>query len=136
MNEKIEIGPHRVVKEADDQVAVYFGATPTEPEMRSLIDAQVQLIGDKPIFLLLDFTKVETIPAPVRRDVGEAGTRMNFKGIGMFGGGFQIRVVAKLINTAIALFKRQPFPEAFHDSREAALAWFEELRKHPEKAGT
>jgi hypothetical protein len=130
MNTEIKVGKHRVVLEKEDLVGMYLAASPTLEEMLGIIEAQVELVSGRPYFLLIDMTLVETLSAPVRRAVGEASNRVTFKGIGVVGATFHIKVVTRLINSALALFRRTPLPQAFFDKREEAHAWFDELRTH------
>ncbi len=109
MIEERRVGPHCIVREAE--------------------------MADRPYFLMLDFTHVESLPAPARRAVGELGIKVNLRAIGMYGGSFHVRVVAKLINGAIALFRKNSLPQQFFDTREAALAWFDQLRKRDPAGG-
>ncbi len=53
----------------------------------------------------------------------------------MYGASFHMKVMAKLVNSAIGLFRKHPFPQDFFDTRETALAWLDELRKRDATAG-
>ncbi len=119
---------HRLTKEGDDVVTNAFGGSPDVPEMIKIVDAIIELADGKPIFFMLDMTKLETVPAAVRKVIGDSSTRINFKAIGMFGATFHIRVVASLINSALSLFGKAPFPQQFFDSREQVMTWFDKLR--------
>jgi hypothetical protein len=117
------IGAHRIIMEADDVIRVNFGATPSEAEMRAMIDVQAELAAGQPVYLMLDLTRVETMSAGARRAVGEASMKMSYKAFVMYGASFQMRVIAKLLNSALALFQKSTIPEAFVEDYDAAHAW-------------
>lgn len=131
----MKIGAHRVTKEGDDLFAVTYGPNPSPDEIRAIIEYTNAKSEGKPIFLMLDFTRTDTFSPESRKAVGEATKHVNFKAIGMYGASFQVRVMAKLVNIAIALFRNQPFPQEFFDTRAATLAWFEEVR-HRDASGS
>jgi hypothetical protein len=122
------IGPHRVVREAEDIFAVTFGANITEKEMLAIFDIFYEHAANGRWFLVIDFSRIAAIPAPVRRIVGEAGKRLKWRAVAMYGASIQMRVLATLVNNALAILSRSPFPQKFFDSREAALRWCDELR--------
>jgi hypothetical protein len=125
------VGAHRVVFEAADMISVHFGPTLTEEEMEAIVNVQARHAAGRAYFLILDFTRIGTISAAARRAVGRSTTKLRFRGIAMYGASFHMKIMARLVNTALAIFSKRPFPQQFFDSREAALIWVEELRKQP-----
>lgn len=123
------IGPHRLVQNAEDVITMYFAPNPTAAEMTTCVETQAEIMGGRPYFLLLDFAQVESLSADTRRAVGESTKKVNYRAIGMCNASFQMKVIARLINVAIGLFTRRPFPQEFFDRHEDALAWFDDLRK-------
>ena len=134
MIKEYKIGPHRIVHEREDLIINHMGQDPTEAEMIAMIEADAEAAGSRPIYLIVDLSKVQTLSAPVRRAIGDSAKRIRYKCIGIYGASFQIKVVAKLINSAIALFRKEAFPQDFFDTREKALAWVDDLRAR-ERAG-
>ncbi len=128
MSNEVKVGKHRVVHEKSDVVAVYFGASPTEAEMKSIVDGVVQLSSGAPTFLVIDLGQVETLSAAVRKVIGDSSATISYKAIGMFGASFHIKVIARLVNSAIAIFRKDPFPQAFFDTHDQVTAWFDKLR--------
>lgn len=128
LGKEATIGAHRLVFEADS-IEVHFGPELSEEEMEAILDAQAAHTDGKPYFLILDFTRLGSISAPVRRAVGRSRNRLHFQAIAMYGASFQMRIVAGLVNTGLALFLKRPLPQEFFDSRAAALAWIEKQRR-------
>jgi hypothetical protein len=106
----------------------HFGANPTEQDMIAILDACAELAGGKPFFQLVDLTKVDTLTPAVRRVIGDSAKHMQFRGLAMFGASFQMKVVAKLVNSALVLFRKSPFPQDFFDTQDQALAWVDQMR--------
>lgn len=122
MNDK-QVGPHRVVRERLDAATIHFGANIEEQEMVEILDTLAAMMDEEPFVLLLDFSKVDTLSASVRRIVGEKTQTMNIIGFGMFGANFHMKVIAKLVNSAISLFKKKSIPQEFFDDYESAKKW-------------
>lgn len=125
---EVTVGLHRMVFEADDIIICHYGPVIGEKEIQALIELQREHVKGKPYFLLIDLSRCGIPSAPVRRVIGQSTTRVTLRGVAMYGGGLHIRAVARLLNTALALFGKNPFPQEFFGSREAALAWLYELR--------
>jgi hypothetical protein len=126
---EVMVGAHRIVFEAEDLVIVHFASTISVEEIEAIVGAQAEFAAGRPYFLILDFTRIGSLSAAVRRAVGQATRKVTYQGIAMYGASFQMKVMARLINTALMLFSKRPFPQEFFDSREAAIAWVEALRK-------
>lgn len=129
MDPELKVGDHRIVQEAEDLFVITYGRSISPEEMRALVDFEAETSQGKPIFLMMDFTRLTTISAETRKVVGDATKRVTFRAIGIFGASFHMKVTAKLVNVAIALFRSQPFPTEFFETREQTLAWFDEIRR-------
>jgi hypothetical protein len=129
------VGAHRLVFEAEDIIICHFGPTLTEKEMLAIIELQVAHVRGKPYFLLIDLTRIGSIPAPVRRTIGMSAKVVKLRGIAIYGGSFHMKALAKLINTALSIFGKNPFPQEFFEGEEAAMAWLRELRKQQPAVG-
>lgn len=123
-----KIGLHRVVLHSEDVAMGIFGGNPTEADMRAILAAYGELLGSKPFFVVIDLSKVDTLSPAVRRVIGESP--FNFRAFGMCGASFQMKVVAKLINNALALLKKATVPQEYFKTHGEALAWFDELRRN------
>jgi hypothetical protein len=134
-NSEVTVGPHRFVREAEDIFGFYFGANVTEKEMLALLEVLFEHTGNRRFFLMLDLSKVDSVPAPVRRAIGEAAKRLKWRAVAMYGASVQLRLLSTLINNALAILSKAPFPQKFFESREAALAWCEELRARQDAEG-
>lgn len=116
-------GVHGVARKDDYLACITFGRDPTEREMEQIMDGFIEMMEDHPCLTLLDFTHVGMLPAGVRRVVGQKAPLLNLIAIASFGASFHVRVVVKLINGAIALFRKDDIPQEFFKDRESALAW-------------
>lgn len=114
---------------------MYYASSPTETDVISVMDVTFELTSGKPFFLMLDFTNVESFAPAARRAVAEGAKKLHIRGIAICGANFHMKVMTKLVNSAIGLFRKLPFPQDFFDTREAALAWLDELRKRGATGG-
>jgi hypothetical protein len=128
MSNERKVGSHRVVALRDDVLLNYLAGNPTEPDMKALVDAYVELAAGRPIFLIVDLSEVDNINPGARKVISESFKRIEFRGTAMFGASFQMKVVAKLINSALGLFQKSKYPQEFFDSLDEALAWVDQLR--------
>lgn len=130
------VGSHRLVFEAEDIIVCHFGPALIEREIQAIVDLQAEHVKGQPYFLVLDFTRIGTLPEPVRRAIGQSMKKVRLRGIAMYGGSFHLKAMARLINTALAIFAKNPFPQEFFGNREGALIWIHELRKQQAVANT
>lgn len=88
------------------------------------------VVGRERIFYLIDFTELESIPATVRKAASETIKDFPLEGIVIFGAPLKAKVLAKLILTAMKLFKGDDAgaPVSFVDNEAQALAWIEKRR--------
>lgn len=87
--------------------------------------------GRSRVFYLIDFSELESIPAPVRKAASETIKEFPLEGLAIFGAPLKARVLAKLILTAMKLFKGQDAagaPVVFLDNEEEARAWIDKRR--------
>ncbi len=122
-----DVGPHRLIKETEQILAVQFGGSPSESEIASIVDAMVEAAAGKPVLVLVDLTRVETFSAAARRAAAAVANRLDLRGVAMHGASFHMRVVAKLVAGAIALFMKSELPQEFFDDRTTARAWLDRL---------
>lgn len=88
------------------------------------------VVGRERIFYLIDFSELESVPASVRKAASETIKEFPLHGITIFGAPLKARVLAKLILTAMKLFKGDEAgpPVIFLDTEEQALAWIDKRR--------
>jgi hypothetical protein len=53
----------------------------------------------------------------------------------MYGASFQMKVIAKLVNSAIALFRKNALPQEFFDDERSARAWLKESKEKQAAGG-
>lgn len=88
------------------------------------------VVGREVVYYLIDFTELESVPASVRKAASETLKDFPLQGITIFGAPLKAKVLAKLILTAMKLFKGDDAgaPVHFVDTEEQALAWIEKRR--------
>lgn len=124
-----QVGPHRLTRDGEDILVLHFASSPTETEAAAIVDAEVEMMADTPYYLCIDFTRAETMSAPVRRAFGVGAMRVKIQAVGIYGASFHVKVLSNLVANAISLFRKATFPSGFFDSREEVLKWFDELRR-------
>lgn len=126
--EQIQVGSHRVADEGDSIASIDFGGSPDELEMDEIMSHLVRMRAGEPTYIFIDFSKVDTLSADARRVIGERSRDVNVKALAMYGASFHLRVIAKLVNAAIAMFKKDAVAQDFFSQREDAVAWLEAQR--------
>jgi hypothetical protein len=87
--------------------------------------------GRSHVFLLFDLSELEKIDAGVRKEAGATLKMIPMRGAAIFGAPMKARVLAKLILTAMNLFKGEDekAPVQFVDSEPEARAFIEKRRR-------
>lgn len=88
------------------------------------------VVGRDLVFYLIDFSELESVPAPVRKAASQTIKEFPLKGLAIFGAPLKARVLAKLILTAMKLFRGDDAdaPVVFLDNEEQARAWIGKRR--------
>lgn len=88
------------------------------------------VVGRDLVFYLIDFSELESVPAPVRKAASQTIKEFPLKGLAIFGAPLKARVLAKLILTAMKLFRGDDAdaPVVFLDNEEQARAWIDKRR--------
>jgi hypothetical protein len=128
VSREIKHGAHRIVHQSEDLIINQFGHDPSEADIIALIQSTLELAAGRRFYFIVDQSKVQTLSPPVRRAIGKSAAQNTYKAIGIIGASFQLKVVSKLINSAISIFRREAIPLEFFDSLEKALAWVDDLR--------
>ncbi|HEX2643350.1 MAG TPA: hypothetical protein VHU81_10180 [Thermoanaerobaculia bacterium] len=87
--------------------------------------------GRSHVFLLFDLSELEKIDAGVRKEAGATLKMIPMRGAAIFGAPMKARVLAKLILTAMNLFKGEDekAPVQFVDSEADARAFIDKRRR-------
>lgn len=83
------------------------------------------------VFFLVDLKDLEGIHPDVRKEAGEILKELPLRGAAVYQASFKARVLAKLILTAMNLFRpeSEKAPIEFFDTEAEARAWIEERRR-------
>lgn len=131
MRDILFIGRQQTAFEKPDIIYMKMSGDVTAEEGLAVNDKHREyVIGHDVIFYLIDFSELESIPASVRKAASETMKEFPLKGITIFGAPLKARVLAKLILTAMKLFKGvdSGAPVVFVDDEEQARAWIGERR--------
>ncbi|MFW5875431.1 MAG: STAS/SEC14 domain-containing protein [Myxococcota bacterium] len=126
--QEIQVGSHRVADEGDSMASIEFGGSPDELEMDEIMSHLVRMRAGGATYILIDFSRVDTLSAEARRVIGERSRDVDVKALAMYGASFHLRVIAKLVNAAIAMFKKDAVAQEFFSQREEAVAWLQSRR--------
>jgi hypothetical protein len=103
----------------------------TEAELRRVFADQTTLMADCDVILqILDLRRVGTVAADARKVAVEVAD-VRVLGSALFGASLHIRMLAKLVTTAIALFRKAKVtdtPVLFFETEREALDWLEQRR--------
>jgi len=84
------------------------------------------------VFYLLDLSELESIDPEGRKEASRTVRMLPLAGVAAYGAPIKARVLAKLVFTAMNLFKASSadrFPIEFVDTEDEARAWIEERRR-------
>jgi hypothetical protein len=84
------------------------------------------------VFYLLDLSELESIDPEGRKEASRTVRMLPLAGVAAYGAPVKARVLAKLVFTAMNLFKARTdsgFPIEFVDTEDEARAWIEERRR-------
>ena len=127
------IGRHLTVFEEPDIIFMRLKG-PVSAEEGSEINRLHREFGDTHdhVFFLIDLKDLESIHPEVRKESGEILKDLPLRGAAVYQAGFKAKVLAKLIFTAMNLFRpeEEKAPIEFFDTESEALAWIENLRRN------
>ncbi|HSK76723.1 MAG TPA: STAS/SEC14 domain-containing protein [Thermoanaerobaculia bacterium] len=131
MRDVFFIGKQQTVFVEPDIIYMKMSGDVTAEEGLAINDQHREyVVGREVVYYLIDFTELESVPAPVRKAASETIKEFPLEGLAIFGAPLKAKVLAKLILTAMKLFKGDAAgpPVAFVDTEEQALAWIEKRR--------
>lgn len=132
METVLEIGSHRTSLELPDIVHLKLVGEVGLPECRQINQAHIEFAqGLDRIFYMIDLSELDNIPAAVRREASETVRILPLQGTVIYQTPLRARVLAKLLLTAVNLFKggAGQNPVEFVDTREEARAWVDQRRR-------
>lgn len=87
--------------------------------------------GKERLFFLVDLKDLESIHPGVRKEAGGILKDLPLRGAALYNASLKARVIAKLILTAVNLFRsaEEKMPICFFDTEEEARAWLQQRRE-------
>jgi hypothetical protein len=132
MPETYRVGKQVTHFEEPDTIFMKMVGDVTAEEGLAINDKHREYVrGRGHVFYLIDFSELDSVPAPVRKAASETIKEFPLQGLAIFQAPLKARVLAKLILTAMKLFKGEDAagaPVAFLDSEEEARAWIAKRR--------
>lgn len=127
-----EFGRHSTRLELPDIVHLKLVGEVDLPECRQINEAHIEFAqGLDHMFYMIDLSELENIPAAVRKEASETVKVLPLRGTVIYQTPLRARVLAKLLLTAVNLFKggATQNPVEFVDTEEEARAWVERRRR-------
>ncbi|HSN87570.1 MAG TPA: hypothetical protein VL025_12470 [Thermoanaerobaculia bacterium] len=127
-----KIGRHSTSMEIPDIVHLKLVGEVTLEECREINQAHIDYARDLPLFFyMIDLSELENIPAAVRREASQTVKILPLRGTVIYQTPLRARVIAKLLLTAVNLFKggAGQNPVDFVDTTEEARAWIKRRRQ-------
>lgn len=127
-----KIGRHSTSMEIPDIVHLKLVGEVTLEECREINQAHIDYAKDLPhFFYMIDLSELENIPATVRREASQTVKILPLRGTVIYQTPLRARVIAKLLLTAVNLFKggAGQNPVDFVDTIEEARAWVKRRRQ-------
>jgi hypothetical protein len=127
-----DIGQHATGFEEPDTIWLRLVGAVNEEEGRVINDFNVSYgKGRQHIFFLVDLAGLESIDPVARREAAVAMQQLPLCGVAIHGASLKAKVLAKLVFTAINLFRRTSeasVPIHFFDTADEARAWIHRRR--------
>jgi hypothetical protein len=125
----VVVGAHRCEWLPPDRFVLTVVGTPTEADMAQLFDFMNAKDWKDPTFMVVDFRKLESLPANARRVVAERSKARPMSGVVIVGAKFPQRVIATLIHGAMKMLTNKAIPEEFVDDLESAWRIIDKWRE-------
>ena len=126
------IGRHLSTFEEPDILFMRLSGPVTEEEGRLINQSHRDLsVGRDRLFFLVNLLDLESIHPSVRKEAGAILKDLPLRGAALFNASLKAKVVAKLILTAVNLFKseRDKMPIVFFPDEAEARRWIEGRRR-------
>ena len=135
MAEVHNIGSHRTGYEDPDILYMKLVGEVTNEEVRAINRVHLEYGQERGrLFYLIDLSELDNLPAQVRREASETVKILPLRGTAIFGAPLKAKVLAKLLMTAVNMFKggRNQNPVEFTDTEQEARVWLERRRREVE----
>jgi len=127
------IGRHTTFFEPPDILFMRLSGPVSEEEAKEIDRVHLAWAAGHPrVFFLLDLSELESIDPEGRKDASRTVRELPLAGVAIYGAPMKARVLAKLVFTAMNLFKSNAadrFPIEFVKSEAEARTWIEERRR-------
>jgi len=127
------IGRHTTFFEPPDILFMRLSGPVSEEEAKEIDRRHLAWVAGHPrVFFLLDLSELESIDPEGRKDASRTVRELPLAGVAIYGAPMKARVLAKLVFTAMNLFKSNAadrFPIEFVKSEAEARAWIEARRR-------
>lgn len=126
------IGKHVTAFEEPDIIFMHLSGPVSAEEGAEINRLHRELgMGRDHVFFLVDLKELDGIHPSVRKESGETLKELPLRGAAIYQASFKARVVAKLIITAMNLFRSEDdkAPIEFFDTEAEARAWIEMRRR-------
>lgn len=127
-----KIGMHSTSMELPDIVHLKLVGEVSLEECREINQTHIDYAKELPqFFYMIDLSELENIPAAVRREASQTVKILPVRGTVIYQTPLRARVIAKLLLTAVNLFKggATQNPVDFVDTTEEARAWIRRRRQ-------
>jgi hypothetical protein len=126
----IQIGPHWTSFETPDIIRMQLVGEVSLDEAKAINATHRDFAeGLSHFFYLIDLSKLQSIPAAVRKEAAETLKELPLHGTAVYGASLAARVVAKLLLTAVNLVRSdRKNPVQFFESEDQARIWIEGRR--------
>jgi hypothetical protein len=131
--DNVSVGRHTTYFEPPDTLFMRLAGPVSEAEAKELDRLHLAWARDhRRVFFLLDLSQLESIDPEGRKDAGRTVRELPLAGVAIYGAPMKARVLAKLVFTAMNLFKADAadrFPIEFFKAEPEARSWIEARRR-------
>ncbi|MFL6196596.1 MAG: STAS/SEC14 domain-containing protein [Thermoanaerobaculia bacterium] len=132
MPEVHSIGNHKTGYEEPDILYMKLVGEVTYDEVREINRVHLDYGRERGrLFYLIDLSELDNLPAQVRREASDAVKVLPLRGTAIYGAPLRAKVLAKLLMTAVNMFKggRNQNPVEFTDTEREARQWLDRRRR-------
>jgi hypothetical protein len=126
------IGKHTTSYEEPDILYLKLVGEVDTAEVREINQRHLDYGKDRDhLFYLLDLSELDNLPAQVRREASETVKVLPLRGTVVYGAPLKAKILAKLLMTAVNLFKggKNQNVVEFTDTETEARAWLDRRRR-------
>lgn len=123
-----KVGKHEVCLVGDIVYCRWHGSLEVDDVSQYVAYMRGRLGETTRLYQLMDMTGLTEIPAATRKAIADVTREIPLVGFAGIGGTFALQVVARLLVTAMAIFKKQEFQIVFVKTREDAERWVADQR--------